>query len=141
MTEIVPNSTKSSDSIIVDLDGVVFVVDDEGDISYEDPEYAWLQNTDIWSDAYQIEIDNIDSVADNVIQFIEPHLPITKGRYKVYGKLQLVYDITGVYKEMTDMWDEGERGMDYDEEIYTDNAISEFNWEASKLSNFNFESI
>lgn len=115
--------------IEVDLSGVVIRIEDDS-WEYEDETYSFAQNDngEDYRSEYGVYVDDTTGVVEKIDELIEKDIPIGTGRYKLSGYAHIVYDISGIESDK-DYYPDG----DYDEEIYTDNAKAEFNFEKSSI--------
>lgn len=123
--------------IEVDLSGVVIRLEDES-WEYEDDSYEFAANEDgtDYRSEYGVYVDDTTGVVEKIDELIEKDIPIGTGRYELSGYAYLVYDVTGIDSDK-DYYPDG----DYEEEIYTDNAKAEFNFEKSYVKDFQIKKL
>ena len=123
--------------IEVDLSGVVIQLEDNS-WDYEDDSYEFAANEDgkDYRSEYGVYVDDTTGVVEKIDELIEKDIPIGTGRYELSGYVYLVYDVTGIDSDK-DYYPDG----DYEEEIYTDNAKAEFNFEKSYVKDFQIKKL
>lgn len=120
-------------TIELDLDTVI-IVDPDGSWEYEDEEYSFATNPDSkdgdwYSDKDEVHVIDPVGVVEQLDEFIEDRIPALPGRYRIKGKVTLVYDVEGIAVDYTyDSYDEGS----YRDFVDKDNA--EVIWNESKSS-------
>lgn len=130
------------DTIHVNLDNVIIIVDDDGFLDYEDQETPWAFDIDAYSEEYpEIELDDGGGISENVINLIESYLPAEPGRYAISCQIDLVYQITGVESELKGLYKDEDGKVDEDVEIYTDNASVEFLYRDSTVDDFEYDAL
>ena len=131
--------------ITVDNVGSWVYCDSEGNENEPDG-YSFCRSDEKNGDWHSEEYSNIligDStdICEDFDSLIEANIPAEPGFYHITCKADLVYEISGVERVITDQWFDEDHGYDYDEEIYTDNAETDFSLEKSKVRDFNFDKI
>lgn len=124
------------DTIEFNLDNVVFIVDESGEVTYEDTTYAWASEDDIntaGSNDYNIQLDNIDSIIDKVLWLVEDAIPNEAGRYSVSGYVELVYSIAGLESETS--------GWDMETSYYTDDVDITYDFDQSNISQLDIKKL
>ena len=114
------------------------VVDEEGDWDFEDSEYPWVPEGDHSGDFYDeygygVYLDDEEGIIEKCYDLLETSIPAAAGRYSVSGHVILSYEISGIESLITDRWEEPDGSDSYSEEIYSDNAQSEYIAEASTI--------
>lgn len=87
-------------TIELDLDTVI-TVDSDGSWEYEDEEYSFATNPDSrdgdwYSDEDEVHVIDPVGVVEQLDEFIEDRIPALPGRYRIKGKVTLVYDVEGI---------------------------------------------
>ena len=123
--------------IEVDLSGVVIELDEDS-WEYEDNSYKFAANEDgkDYRSEYGVYVDDTAGVVEKIDELIEKDIPIGTGRFELSGYVYLVYDVKGIDSDK-DYYSDG----DYEEEIYTDNAKAEFNFEKSYVKDFQIKKL
>lgn len=124
------------DTIEFSIDNVVFIVDESGEVTYEDTTYAWASEDDIntaGSNEFNIQLDNIDSIIDKVLWLVEDAVPNEAGRYSVSGYVELVYSIAGVESETS--------GWDMETSYYTDDVDITYDFDQSNISQLDIKKL
>lgn len=131
-------------NIAVYLDAVIFV-DDDGNWEYEDIDYPWAKSDkndgDWFDDRYNVFLDDEIGVVEKTDDLLFKYIPAKVGTYHISGHVNLVYRISGVEEDITDQWFDENHGYDYDSEIYTDLATSNYIEEKSEIKNFRMQPI
>jgi len=129
---------KFTDWIEFDLDGILVIVTEDGSIQFrEDGRYPdWGDEVDAESHEYPgVTIVDSMSIVDDTADLLEPLMPRDPGNYKVYGKVSLKYNITGLLEEH-DIWGKGPE--DYDIEYNPDRANAKLDYRDSAISGFSY---
>lgn len=130
-----------TETIELELDAVV-IVDEDGSWDYEDKTYSWARcplnkRGDWYTEEYNIYIGDPVDIVEDVDSLVETSMPAIPGKYKITGSVELRYNISGVEAEYDYFLDEDDL-VDYDKEIYADDAEVELDMYRSSVSNFQF---
>ena len=120
------------------LDAVI-IIDDEGSWTYEDESYKWAQATDKEADLYSDEyphvlLSDLTTTVENVDSLLETLLPMTPGKYRIKGHVNLVYDLTNIFAYRSEHEDE-------EDDVIEDDIEVKFNFKESYIKNFKINSV
>lgn len=140
-----PEYSDETDECTVDLDiDTIVHVDRDGSWSYEEePYYEFVKNLgskDGWwySDNDEIKCVDPSDVVEDLDEFIEDRMPALPGRYRITGKVTLVYDVEGIRVDYVyDAYEESSGR----EIVDTDSIEVTFNESKSNIESFNFEKL
>ena len=133
-----------TETIELNLDAVVFV-DNHGMWTYEDETYGWAKCSDTsdgswYTDEYNIFIGDPEDIVEVVDELIETDMPAISGKYRITGHIVLCYNISGVESKYDHFIDHN-GDIDYDREVYTDDAEVELDDNKSSVTDFQFKEL
>lgn len=133
-----------TETIELELDAVV-TVDKDGYWEYEDKTYSWARcpldkRGDWYTEEHDIYIGHPTDIVEAVDYLIETSMPAIPGKYKISGQIELLYNVSGVEAKYDYFVDEDDL-VDYNKEVYTDDAEVELDLHNSSVSNFKFRKL
>lgn len=123
-------------------------IDSNGDWEYDDTTYPWAKsnlnrqgdwyiNTD-YGDVY---VGDAVDIVEKVDELLEAFLPMKNGRFYITGDANLFFDISNIPEISYFGGRDEDSDFTVDSEHYLDDAEVEFNFNKSKITNFNIEEI